>query len=107
MRTAADPIASRSTLDSTTRLLVESLDVLFGDDTDWADRHGTFASDAVILASQASAPQTAGDQANGPGAAALAVGLALTALWPEIEETDEAPRLPRSSSERRHAVRRR
>ena len=103
---SATDLASRRTLDATTRSLVECLDSLFGSGTDWTAGHALLAGDLELPAGGGYAHQVADDRPDGPSAAMLAVGLALTALWPEIEQSDEAPRLPRSLAERRHAVRR-
>jgi subtilase family serine protease len=91
---ASDRFSLRSTddQDTTTRNLVESLDSLFGGNTDWAyTAAGEFDAESFTPAEERR--HFGGDAADTPSAAALVAGLAISALWSESRRNEGEERL--------------
>ncbi|HEY1785364.1 MAG TPA: fibronectin type III domain-containing protein, partial [Pirellulales bacterium] len=84
------------------RSLVESLDTLFGRDIEWTEsRTGAAHGESSTSAVAESGVKAGSSESEQPSVAALAVGLALSALWSEGERRNQSAEPEQSSLKRR------
>jgi subtilase family serine protease len=97
-----DETASADHETSFRRSLVESLDTLFGRDIEWTEsRTGAAHGESSTGAVAESGVMAGSSESEQPSVAALAVGLALSALWSEGERRNQSAEPEQSSLKRR------